>query len=89
MRAIHPVAGDVFLLCSDGLSGMIDDAAISDILTQRRANPEEAANALLTAANESRWPGQYLRHSGRDRRMNFAAAPLAANLRQPGKSQYG
>jgi protein phosphatase len=45
-----PQAGDVFLVCSDGLSGMIDDAAMESIL--REAHDLEAAvQALIDTAN--------------------------------------
>ena len=44
--------GDVYLLCSDGLTGMISEADIEGIL---RASPslEEAAATLIRAANQS------------------------------------
>jgi protein phosphatase len=41
--------GDVFLLCSDGLTGVVDDAEIASLCTRRR--PSEAAKALVEAAN--------------------------------------
>lgn len=37
------------LLCSDGISGMIDDAAIAEIL-QRTSDPRDAADRLVAAA---------------------------------------
>jgi protein phosphatase len=42
--------GDVFLLCSDGLSDMVDDATIRELLL---AEPDlaRAAEALVAAAN--------------------------------------
>ena len=43
---------DVFLLCSDGLSDMLDDAAISQLLQRCDLLPE-AASALVAAANEA------------------------------------
>ncbi|MEA2475250.1 MAG: family protein phosphatase [Thermoleophilaceae bacterium] len=42
--------GDVYLLCSDGLSGMVSDDAMAQILT-RSASLEEGARALIDAAN--------------------------------------
>jgi protein phosphatase len=42
-------AGDVFLLCSDGLTGVVDDAEIAALCGMRR--PSEAARALVEAAN--------------------------------------
>ncbi len=47
---IEPADGDVFLLCSDGLSGMIPDSRIAEILI---AEPEleKAAQQLVDAAN--------------------------------------
>jgi len=44
--------GDVFLLCSDGLSGMVDDREMESILTSH-ADLEEAIGALIKAANHS------------------------------------
>jgi protein phosphatase len=43
-------AGDRLMLCSDGLSSMIDDGAIAEILDGRK-DPAEAARALVEAAN--------------------------------------
>jgi protein phosphatase len=42
-------AGDTFLLCSDGLSGVVDDAEIASLCAKRR--PSDAARALVEAAN--------------------------------------
>ncbi len=51
----HPhdlMPDDVYLLCSDGLSDMIDDAGIAQVL-QACATLEEAAKTLIAAANEA------------------------------------
>jgi protein phosphatase len=42
--------GDQLLLCSDGLSGMVDDEAIRDIVLQS-TSPQAACEALINAAN--------------------------------------
>lgn len=47
---LHPEAGDVILLCSDGLTGMVHDPEIERILTSS-AHLEEAARRLIDAAN--------------------------------------
>jgi serine/threonine protein phosphatase PrpC len=43
--------GDLFLLCSDGLTTMVDDQTILDAVEQNRSNLEKAAKALINAAN--------------------------------------
>ncbi|MBD5802468.1 Serine/threonine phosphatase stp [Azoarcus sp. Aa7] len=46
--------GDVFLLCSDGLTDMLDDAAIAAVLVPVESlatRPEEAADRLVALAN--------------------------------------
>ena len=44
--------GDVFLLCSDGLSDMLDDAAIEQVL-QTHESLESSGQALIAAANDA------------------------------------
>jgi protein phosphatase len=49
----HPVRpGDVYLLCSDGLSGMVSDAQMAQVLAQA-PTLDDAANQLIAAANEA------------------------------------
>jgi len=48
---IRPQAGDVYLLCSDGLSDMVASADIEEILRAHRTELEQAARALVRAAN--------------------------------------
>ena len=45
-------AGDELLLCSDGLTRRLEDAAVRDILA-RSSTPEAACDALIAAANEA------------------------------------
>ncbi len=49
----HEVApGDLYLMCSDGLSDMIDDAAIAQLL-QTHAPLAECGQSLIDAANDA------------------------------------
>jgi serine/threonine protein phosphatase PrpC len=50
---VHDVqAGDVYLLCSDGLSDMLDDSTIAQVL-QMHDSLDAAGRALIDAANEA------------------------------------
>jgi len=49
---VEGVAGDRLLLCTDGLSGMLSDDFIADILAQE-SDPGEAAARLVEAANRA------------------------------------
>ena len=51
-RSFRARDGDVYLLCSDGLTTMLEEAQLADIL---RAHPRlsEAGEALIAAANEA------------------------------------
>lgn len=48
---IEWVAGDKYLLCSDGLSGMLDEKAIQEIL-QLDEEPQHLAEMLVSMAND-------------------------------------
>jgi protein phosphatase len=47
---IEPKEGDVFLLCSDGLSGMVTDPQMQEVLS-RTSELEKAASQLIDLAN--------------------------------------
>jgi protein phosphatase len=49
---VEPQPGDVFLLCSDGLTSMVGDAVILDILERHRSDLVAAAVALIASANQ-------------------------------------
>jgi protein phosphatase len=47
----HLLPGDIYLLCSDGLSDMLDDAEIREILATKGGLLNAACNALVDHAN--------------------------------------
>jgi protein phosphatase len=49
--AVDAQPGDIFLICSDGLSSMVDSHAIEEILRKNRADLAGASKALIQAAN--------------------------------------
>lgn len=51
--AVEGRPGDVYLLCSDGLSSMVEDATILTVVEGRRGDLDVAARELLRAANRS------------------------------------
>ena len=50
-KAIHPEAGSVILLCSDGLSGMVDNAHIERIVSDSQLSLHDRARKLIDKAN--------------------------------------
>ena len=52
-------AGDLFLICSDGLSDMVDAEEIEAVLKGHRSDLDAAAKALVQAANRARRRGQH------------------------------
>ena len=46
-------AGDIYLICSDGLSDMVDHGTLESILRDNRSNLDDAAKALVQAANRA------------------------------------
>jgi protein phosphatase len=51
-RWIELLEGDRLLLCTDGLTAMVDDSAIGPLLNTH-SNPEASCRALVDAANEA------------------------------------
>ena len=51
--AVEAKPGDVFLICSDGLTSMVDDETILDVVERNRAELDEAAKELIAAANRN------------------------------------
>ncbi|MBW3607957.1 MAG: Stp1/IreP family PP2C-type Ser/Thr phosphatase [Actinobacteria bacterium] len=51
-RSWRGAPGDVFLLCSDGLTSMVSEAQVADILRAARTLPD-AGHALIDAANQA------------------------------------
>ena len=51
--ALHErIAGDIYVLCSDGLSDMVDDWSIENVLEANADDLEEAAQILIRMAND-------------------------------------
>jgi serine/threonine protein phosphatase PrpC len=48
---VQPEAGDIYLLCSDGLSDMVAGETIEEVLVANRGDLDVAAKALVRAAN--------------------------------------
>ncbi len=84
---IIPEAGDCFVLCSDGLSGMVKDKEIAQIAGDHSIHIQERANKLVAKANEA---------GGVDNisveLVEFAASPAEKDSDSPAKispKQYG
>lgn len=74
--------GDVFLLCSDGLTGVVDDPLAASLLATME--PDEAADALVNLANLRGGPDNISVIVGRVERANgsdtAAVSPVNASL---------
>ncbi|MEP6893171.1 MAG: Stp1/IreP family PP2C-type Ser/Thr phosphatase [Gaiellaceae bacterium] len=53
VETIQPAAGDVFIICSDGLTDMLPDALVSAAIADAQGDPGRIAEALVGAANEA------------------------------------
>ena len=70
--AVDAQPGDIYLICSDGLSSMVDSRDIEEILRRHRTDLEGASRALIQAAN---------RGGGED---NITAVLFAVEEGEPG-----
>ncbi len=52
-RTEKPKVGDVYILCSDGLSGMISDDTIRDLVAEHQDELQTACAELIAAANDA------------------------------------
>ena len=52
LQELEVEVGDIYLLCSDGLSDMVSDAEIAATLREANGNMTHAANRLIHLANE-------------------------------------
>jgi len=78
--------GDVLLLCSDGLTGVVDDATITRLLAEH--GPRDAVDALIDAANAAGGPDNITvltvaHHGGTGDDTVELADGVAAALRAP------
>lgn len=53
MMPEEPKSGDAYVLCSDGLSGMVTDEGIRDIVLQSGGEMDKASRVLVEKANEN------------------------------------
>ena len=88
-------AGDRLLICSDGLSSMVEDDQIRDVLA-RETDPQKAADGLVQLANEAGGDDNitvvvidFEEGSGSGRRVVAAAEPAgeAVDTAQPDRSE--
>jgi len=53
VRHLELRPGDLYMLCSDGVSGMLSEEEIKVILTAHRDDPQAACRELIAAANRA------------------------------------
>jgi serine/threonine protein phosphatase PrpC len=50
--SVDAKTGDLYLICSDGLTDMLTEEDVEEIIAESEADPAKTANALVAAANE-------------------------------------
>lgn len=53
IQTLQAQSQDMYLICSDGLTDMVNDDALHNILTDSQTDLKEAAQAMLKAANDN------------------------------------
>lgn len=61
-KPILPKNGDIFMICSDGLSGMIPDKTIKEVLSKKELSIEQKGDELIRRAME----GETVQPGGQD-----------------------
>ncbi|MCS6924561.1 MAG: Stp1/IreP family PP2C-type Ser/Thr phosphatase [Candidatus Binatia bacterium] len=56
LRIVEPQPGDLFLLCSDGVHGTVEEEEMLEILTDRARDLQQQCDALVNLANERGGP---------------------------------
>ena len=66
--------GDLYLICSDGLTDIVRDGQIAELITGVDNDPDQAAEALVAAANDAVESAQKAAKQATDvAEANFAA----------------
>ncbi len=53
LETIDPESGDLYIICSDGLSDMLQDGQIAEAVAAAGGEPDAVADALVSAANRA------------------------------------
>jgi PPM family protein phosphatase len=53
VETIQPQPGDLYVICSDGLTDMVPDPPIARVIAESNAEPEAVARELVAAANRA------------------------------------
>ena len=85
LAPLETYPGDRYLLCSDGLSGVVTEQTLHQTLASVR-DPDKAALRLVELAIKGGGPGQHHLHRGRRHRHAQQPGPadLAARVRRRG-----